>query len=188
LPQQEFRHLHRTFLLTHHSCRQRRQAIHQNRPRTLGRQYAAKVFAVQHQRIEVSAGADYRAAHFGSEPTDIFGEAVNHDVDAVLEGPLALGRGEGIVHHDADFLYFGTAMIQVIDPVANGAKIDQFHRRVNRRFAINYSAESGAQALLRARFLRRAFLRHEWLLVFVWNPQEVNNPANGRAILAGPPS
>jgi hypothetical protein len=48
LPQQKFRHLHRAFLLVHHPRRQLRQAVHQDRPRILGRQHASKILAVQH--------------------------------------------------------------------------------------------------------------------------------------------
>ena len=97
MPFQKLSDLLRGLLLIGHSGGERRQAVYEDCPGALGGEHPAKVFAVEHQRVQKLFRSNHRSSHVGAKPANVFRQAMDHEVGPQLQRPLAVRSGESIV-------------------------------------------------------------------------------------------
>ena len=80
---------------------------------------------------QVVPRGDQQAAHHVAVAVQVLGRRVEHDVGPVLERPLEIRGGEGVVHH-----------VQVpvrLGEIAERGQIRQVHHRIGRRLAVDHA-------------------------------------------------
>jgi hypothetical protein len=108
------------------------------RPGGLGRQRRAEVFSEEQDIGFKQFRANPDAAHVCTEAAHVLGDGFHHHIGAESDGPLAEGRGEGIVHHDKDPALLGIpGGVGPIHGRADGAYVHHLQNGVCGSFEID---------------------------------------------------
>lgn len=137
MPFQKLSDLLRSFLLIGHSGGERRQVVYEDRPGALGGEHPAKVFAVEHQRVQELFRSNHRASHVGAKPANVFGQAVDHDVGPQLQRALAVGSGEGIVDQHQHLALCRTGHVHFIQDRSDRLNVDEVEGGIHRSFEVD---------------------------------------------------